>query len=705
MPPSVDQEGRLRALYVEDNRQDADLTARALARATPPIELDVADTVRGALEKLAQGADRYHWVLFDLSLPDGDGLEVLRHLREQHLPLPAIAVTGSGDEQSVIHALKLGADDYLIKHGNYLDTLPATLHQALARSHLYGGRHEKPLRILYVENDPQDSDLTRMHLAHHAPHLSLSLLDDPSRLTETLRQGPAVDVLLFDYNLRETDALTLTRQLRQELALDLPVVIVTGKGSGPVAAEALRLGVTDYLIKDRDYLQRLPAVLEFAYARAELMRERARLEHLAMHDRVTGLNSREYFIEKSRDILRLASTRGEQCAMLLIDLDDFKDINDTFGHDCGDEVLQQVAERCLTLLRENDLACRLGGDEFAICLAGGLEADTVTDICERLLQRMRQGVAVQGHSVRLTASIGISLFPNDAQNIETLIRYADLAMYKAKSSGRSQYCLFTPALQEEVERRFHLGIELQTAIERGELYLLYQPLWKIRERRLVGVEALLRWKHPSMGNIPPDVFIPIAEQSGLINRLGDWVLDTACAQLRAWRDNGLGGMTLAVNISAAQFRQPDFVDRLCALLARHGVPASDIELELTESLLAEDSDTFRDALRQLGEHGLHMAIDDFGTGYSSLSYLRRLPVRTIKVDRSFVEDLPDSNDAATITTAIIAMAHAMGCQVVAEGVETEAQLTFLAGAGCEVAQGYLLARPLPAEQIAPLARG
>jgi diguanylate cyclase (GGDEF)-like protein len=690
----------MKVLYVEDNAIDADLVRRTLQRAQPPIDVDIATGVREAVAMLQPGnADQYGWVLFDVNLPDGDGFDVLRHVRDRHLPVVAIALTGAGDEKTVMRALKFGADDYLVKQDDYRERLATILVQMRQRYDNDRWCHDRTLRVLYAENNDHDGILTNRYINHHAPYMRLEIVPDSNAVLARLTAEPnGYDVLLLDYRLAGIDALELIKRLRDVLRNDIPVVIVTGRGSEDVAAQALRLGVSDYVIKDAGYIERLPAVLEFANARAQLKRERARVEYLAVHDDLTGLLNRGNLREKAQLALSRCARKNVRCGLLLIDLDDFKHINDTIGHSQGDELLRQIADQLRKLLREGDLCCRLGGDEFAIFMEDIDDVAGIATLAERVLQTLQQGLTVDDHNVRLTVSTGISLFPDDGSDIETLIKNADLAMYRAKAIGRNQFCFFTPSLQEDVERRFRTSMELHQALAREEFRLAFQPQWDLKTGAMVGVEALIRWQHPTQGLLLPGTFIPVAEQSGQIVAIGNWVIDNACRQLRIWLDAGLS-IRVAVNISALQFRRAGFLDALMVALQRSGVPPQLLELELTESVMAEDSDQVESLLRHLRQLDLSMSIDDFGTGYSSLSYLRRMPVKTLKIDRSFVADLPCNADAVAITEGIIAMAHAMGCVVIAEGVEQAAQLEFLRRHGCDYVQGFLLSRPVGADVI------
>ncbi len=394
----------------------------------------------------------------------------------------------------------------------------------------------------------------------------------------------------------------------------------------------------------------------------------------------------------------MARRYDKPLSLLFIDLDHFKHVNDSLGHQVGDQLLVEVARRIRSLVREQDTVARLGGDEFVAVLPetgaeGAAHAATV------LLKTLGQPYDLGTQELTVTPSIGIALYPNDGSDFETLYRCADTAMYRAKQEGRNRHAFFTQEMQALAMRRLQLENALRRAIERGEMCLHYQPQISLCNGSLIGVEALLRWNHPTLGAISPAEFIPVAEHTGQIVTIGEWVLRQACVQLQQWRQAGLPSMVVAVNLSAAQFRQPDLVQRVAQALADSGLPAEWLELELTESTAMHDPQAAIatvDALRALG---VHLSLDDFGTGYSSLNHLKRFQIGKLKIDQSFVRGLPDDAEDAGIVETIIQMARSLRLKTVAEGVETEAQRAFLQQRGCDQMQGYLLARPLPAKDF------
>jgi diguanylate cyclase (GGDEF)-like protein/PAS domain S-box-containing protein len=428
-------------------------------------------------------------------------------------------------------------------------------------------------------------------------------------------------------------------------------------------------------------------------------------QFLAYYDALTGLPNRTLL--QDRLTKALASARRQKCrvALLFFDLDGFKTINDSLGHSVGDLVLKQVAERLMKWAREQDTVARVGGDEFLIVLTSVKDIPDVAVAAERLMNTMNAAYVVQGHSLGISCSIGISIFPEHGANSETLIKDADAAMYCAKENGCNNFRFFTKDMNAQAVERLKLENGLRLALEKKELFLVYQPQIEIATGRIIGLEALLRWQHPELGLVPPDKFIRIAENSGLIVPIGEWVLRTACSQARKWQDEGLLAVPVAVNVSAVQFRQADFCERIGRVLWETGLAPQYLELELTESLLLSNADTRFSVLQDLRAMGLKLAIDDFGTGYSSLSYLKHFPVSKLKIDRSFIRDVAVNPDDAAITTAIISMAKSLNLKVIAEGVEDEAQMSFLRAHQCDEIQGYYFSKPLAVDKVADKLRG
>jgi diguanylate cyclase (GGDEF)-like protein/PAS domain S-box-containing protein len=432
----------------------------------------------------------------------------------------------------------------------------------------------------------------------------------------------------------------------------------------------------------------------------ESKQNEAQIKYQAYHDALTGLPNRQLF--NDRLSLALAHAKRHQLcvAVLFLDLDRFKNINDTLGHLLGDRLLQSVAERLCACVRNDDTVARLGGDEFTILLADISHPEQATLVAGKVVDAFKQPFQINGHELYSTPSLGISIYPMDGSETDVLMKNADTALYRAKAQGRNNYQLYTPAMNEMALERLQMENGLRRALEREEFVLYYQPRIDLATGATSSVEALVRWQHPQHGLVAPGQFIPIAEESGLIIPLGDWVLRTACAQARSWMAAGHPPVRVAVNLSARQFEQENPVELVATVLRETGLEAEYLELEITESVTMHHVDRSLAMLRELTHLGVRIAIDDFGTGYSSLSYLKKFPVDTLKIDQSFVRDLPEDQDAAAIAVAIIGLARALNLHVVAEGVENERQLAFMRAYLCDEIQGYIFSRPIPADELA-----
>ena len=424
----------------------------------------------------------------------------------------------------------------------------------------------------------------------------------------------------------------------------------------------------------------------------------ARIRHQASYDALTGLPNRDLFLDRANHALRTAGREGTELALLFIDLDRFKEVNDTLGHLLGDELLKQVAERLQGCMREVDTVSRFGGDEFVILLEDVGSAENSATVASKVLQAVEKPLLIGGNEVQVGASIGITHYPEDAGDAVTLLRNADMAMYRAKEAGRNNYQFYTGKMNQQVQRRVTLAGELRRAIDQNALFVLYQPIVRIADRSLVAFEALLRWEHPYEGLVSPEVFILLAEETGLIGAIGEWVLTEACRQAAVWRSQG-HDWWVGVNLSARQLALGLSVSRLQKIVIDSGLELAGLTLEVTEGLMLDGSEETLTWLQSVRDLGVHLSIDDFGTGYSSLSYLKRYPMNTLKIDRSFVRDIATDPSDASLVQATLAMAQSMGLEVVAEGVEDEQQLAFLEQNGCEFAQGWLFGKPMPAEEI------
>ncbi len=483
----------------------------------------------------------------------------------------------------------------------------------------------------------------------------------------------------------------------------MPLVVVTEARNAELAYEA---GATDVWPDNASpamLRQRLAFLVKATRAFRELCR---RSQSLANHDAVTGLPNRHVFIDMVRRALEQSQRQSRPVAVLLLDIDRFKKVNESLGHRAGDKLLRDVAERLVQCLRKADVVAResdckiarRGGDEFLFLLSDVSEAHHAASAARRLLDALRLPFRAEGKDVYLTASIGISM-SQSADATEDLLRQAEIAMYSAKDSGRNAFQFFDEPMHAAVVERFEMETHLRRALAQDELELFYQPLVNAKTRAFVGVEALLRWNHPTMGRLSPDAFIPLAEETGLIISMGRWVLRTACQQLRSWRKQGVGALRISVNVSPREFSAPGFLESLKNILEEMRMRPGELELELTErGVMQHDSKTL-EVLRAVQKMGVRLAVDDFGTGHTTFHYLKHFPLDTIKIDKSFTQGVASDTKDAAITTALLVMAHRLKLNVVAEGVETEAQMSFLGDHRCDEVQGYLFGRPLPADKL------
>ena len=428
------------------------------------------------------------------------------------------------------------------------------------------------------------------------------------------------------------------------------------------------------------------------------------LQYQASHDILTGLPNRMLLMDRIERAISRAKRESQKVAVVFVDLDHFKLINDSLGHHAGDRLLLEISSRLSTCIRHQDTVARLGGDEFVLVLTEQANEPGVIHIIRRLLEVISQPWVDEQHEYSLSCSIGISCFPCDGDRADTLLQCADAAMYEAKNAGRNTFHFYTPELNQAVTERLELANDLRRAVERDEFRVYYQPRVDVTDGRIIGAEALIRWQHPEKGLVAPDNFIPIAEETGLIVPIGQWILHEACRQNRAWQDAGLPPISVSVNLSPIQFRQPGLIDAVTNALAQSGLAASYLELELTESFFMQDAERINVAITALKSLGVALAIDDFGTGYSSLSYLKRFPVNHLKIDKSFVQEIDINPDDAAIVRAIITLGHELGLKVVAEGVETQANYEFLQQHHCDEIQGYYFSRPVPAPNMEILLR-
>ncbi|UTW13398.1 putative bifunctional diguanylate cyclase/phosphodiesterase [Marinobacterium rhizophilum] len=560
------------------------------------------------------------------------------------------------------------------------------------------------LRALIVEDELNDTLLLVNELKRGGYNPSYVCVDTREALESALQQE-SWDIVFSDFTMpafNGRDALDIVRRHSP----DMPFIFVSGTIGEERAVAAIKQGAQDYLIKG--HLKRLaPAVereLREAVTRRENREAQKRLHFLANYDVLTGLPNRVLFIDRLSQSLRAAERSSGLVGVLYLDLDNFKDVNDSLGHNAGDNLLMTVAHRLTQAVRTSDTVARLSGDEFTLILTNLEHRDDAAVAARKILDQLSQPFDVAEQRLQVRASLGISVFPTDGTDSEELLRNADMSMYLAKQTGGGSYEFYRPEIGAKKAQRLELLKALRRALDQREFVLHYQPQVELASGRIVGVEALLRWQCPERGLVSPERFIPLAEESGLVVPIGEWVLRKACAQARIWRDTGYPPLRVAVNFSACQFRQKNLVELVKAVLDENELPPECLEVEITESVLMQDTAASLKTLQELRACGVSISLDDFGTGYSSLSYLKRFPVDALKIDRSFVSDIPQDEDDVAINSAIIAMAAKLNISVIAEGVETLEQLEFLRNEGCGLVQGYYLQRPASAQDLASILR-
>jgi diguanylate cyclase (GGDEF)-like protein len=564
---------------------------------------------------------------------------------------------------------------------------------------------DRKLKILLVDDDEDDYVMTR-DLLDDARGSSFELdwiSDYDSALKAVLRQEH--DAYLFDYRLGARTGLDLLQEMMAEVGSRVPVILLTGQGDLETDLEAMKAGASDYLIKGEINAHLLERSIRYAIERKKA---EERMASMAYYDSLTKLPNRSLFQDRLRQVMTKNERSNILAAVLFLDIDDFKRVNDTLGHSAGDLLLKGVAERLNQTMRksdsvsrrtEEDMFARLGGDEFTVLLSEIREFEDAAKVSARIINALSRPFVLDNHEIYITTSIGIAVFPHDGKDMDTLLKNADAAMYHAKAQGKNNYQYYKESMNAAAIKRLALEGDIRRAMERNEFMLYYQPQVDALEGRMIGVEALIRWHHPEKGMVPPSDFIPLAEQSGLIIPISEWIIETACSQSRKWRQEGLSPIPISINLTSHQFRQHNFIKTISQAIREHDLAPEDLLLEITESTLMEDTEMTVISLNVLTKLGFRLVIDDFGTGYSSLSYLKRFPLYAIKIDQSFVRDVTTDQDDEAIARAVISMARSLKLKVVAEGVETVEQMRFLIEQGCEKMQGYLFSRPEPPDRI------
>lgn len=549
--------------------------------------------------------------------------------------------------------------------------------------------------ILLVEDDEDDYVLARGLLSEiFGPSLKLDWVETWDAGLEALRKGTH-DICLADFRLGDRNGLELVREAAT-LGCTVPIILLTGQDNREIDLAAVKAGATDYLVKGEITAPLLDRAIRYAIERKKVEMQ---LVRFAQYDSLTGLANRSLFHTRLGDAIAHAKRTKQLVAVLLLDLDHFKNVNDSLGHPVGDMLLTQVSERLTACARETDTVARLGGDEFAVIATNMTHGDGAAALARKLIDALAAPFTLNGQEVFTATSMGITLFPLDDKEPEQLLKNADMALYQAKAEGRGRYRFYDAKMNARAQARKTLEFEMRRALERHEFCLHFQPKINTFTGDLTGVEALIRWQHPERGMVLPGEFIPVAETTGLIVPLGDWVLHTACAQSVAWQKMGLPPVPVAVNVSAIQFKGTDFIDTVTRAIDESGIDPACLELELTESTVMDETEVMTELLHRLRDLRLNVAIDDFGTGCSSFLRLKELPVNKLKIDLSFVRNVTDDPANAAITKTIITLAKNLNLGVIAEGVETAEQFAFLLQHECQEVQGYYISRPLSGDQF------
>jgi diguanylate cyclase (GGDEF)-like protein/PAS domain S-box-containing protein len=687
--PQAEDKPRRSVLIIDDDPVFSLLASEALQQA------GFATRIAGDAQQAMRSFEEFKpdLTLLDVNLPGGNGFEICATLRTlaSGRDVPIVMVTGHNDTDSIARAYDAGATDFIHKPVLW-PTLPhrvGFMLRALDNLHALRESERRNRALLQALPDTifmvDSNGVLVEHISGNERNYGRNVVGKPLEEVFPAAVARAARAALRGKVTAETAGIEFkVRHGTKRLWFEARV---RPQADGPL------------LIVIRDTTERQEA--------------KARIEHLAFYDNLTRLPNRQLFVREAARALLAPGEAEQLAAVLYLDLDRFKRINDNLGHSVGDTLLQEVArrlEQCIAPIdsvpqqgaspgHTRHRVARFGGDEFAVLLTGSHDEQQTVAVADRIRSALAEPFQCDGHRFVITPSIGIALYPRDGTDIEDLLVKADMAMYQAKDRGRNAHAFYGQTMAVRSLGRLELESELQRAFESDGLQLHYQPKLNLATGSIVGVEALLRWPHAERGWVAPDIFIPVAEETGLIVPIGDWVIDQACRQLAAWSGAGLNQLTVAVNVSAQQFMRPGFVDTVLRTLQQHGIAPHRLELEITESLLMKDLKSTTASMRRFQEAGIALSIDDFGTGYSSLGYLRQLPVDALKIDRSFVRDLPQSGDSAAICAAIIAMARELKLKVIAEGVETAEQIDFLRRHHCDLAQGYYIGRPVPVTEL------
>ena len=672
----------LRILCVEDSEDDAELLLRELRKggfSPEHCRVDNESDMRSALVN-----STWDIVVSDYSMPNFDGISALNVLKRHGSDIPFIIVSANIGEEIAVMAMKAGAHDYIMKDklARLVPAIERELKEVAIRvQHQHAenemrkltGAIEQTTDAVMICNTQGVIEYVNSGFVRMTGYSKEEVLGNNSRILRSGRHDDSFYGVLWD-------------------------TISLGDVFQDVFINKRKDGSLYYEEKSITPLKNERGVIEHFISTGkditEQMQTRERLHHLSQHDLLTGLPNRMLFNDRLEQAIPRARRSGGILAVLLVDMDRFKNINETLGFDCGDHMLQAVGGRLLSSTRDGDTVARLGDDEFAIIIEDIQQPEDIPKIIEKIISSLSQAYYIDDHELFVTSSIGVSIYPTDGLQPELLVQNADVAIHHAKESGSNNYRFYESKMNEQSLYRLNLESSLRKALEREEFFLVYQPQIDLQTHQIIGFEALLRWAHPELGIVSPVEFIPLLEETGMIEQVGRWVLRKACQTCMLWHKQGFDDVSMAVNLSPIQFENEYIASIVKTILEETGLPSNYLELELTESTIMRNAEEAAKTLSRLSSMGVAIAIDDFGTGYSSLSYLQKFPINTLKIDRSFVSDIVTDDGDMNIVTAIISMAHSLGLTVVAEGVEDAEQLILLQQKQCEYVQGFFFSKPL-----------
>ena len=679
-----------RILIVEDEQSHADVIKRHLLAHSPSVEVSIARSLQQCTKEM--DACYPDLLLLDLNLPDGSAIDYLKKNQDQR-PYPVLMMTAQGNEALAVAALKAGALDYIVKSPESFASMPRTVERSLRE---WNALQERQQAEEQAERSQREWETT-----FDAMGDMVTIHDQQRRIVRANKAAYRLTGLLPGELIGTCCSEALWGG--KDICAECPLAKTIWDGSP-------HSGTIDHQRSNKVFeitTTPFPADSEqkyYIHIAKDVTTQKEyekQLKYQATHDHLTGLANRMMLEDRLDQAIKQAQRANRLVAVLLLDLDRFKNVNDGYGHATGDELLCSVAARLKIAVRQTDTVARLGGDEFVVMLTHVADLETVQTTTANILKSLAKPYQIRGRTFNLTASVGGSLYPHDGSEGPDLIRNADIAMYQSKKQG-NHFSYYSEELNRHVVTTLEMENDLHQALANDELCLHYQPKVDLATGGIAGCEALLRWNHPRQGMVSPGIFIPLAEQTGLIVPIGTWVLEEVCRQSLAWQAQGLPSIRIAVNLSARQFRQGDLAATVNAILYEAKLDPSLIELELTESMIMDDPQGAQSVLNALKKLGVSLSLDDFGTGYSSLNYLRRFPVDCLKIDQSFIRDVTTDPSGASVVSSIIDIAHNLQLTAIAEGVETQEQLDFLVANQCDAMQGYLFSKPLPADDFAQM---